>query len=104
MSRDEKHVGERIAPIVEQNERDRARRSRRSTPDVEVDPETGEERLVTEDGVGPPPTIRPSPPWAEPTSASGAGASGGPLRLDPHVRARGGGPIWATHAEHFEEE
>ncbi|RZO54499.1 MAG: hypothetical protein EVA89_27885 [Sandaracinaceae bacterium] len=104
MSRDEEHVPERTAPIVEQNERVCARRSPRSAPDVEVDPDTGEERLVTEDVVGPPPTIRPSSPWAEPRSASGAGASGGPLRLDPHVRARGGGPIWATHAEHFEEE
>ncbi|MEQ8457914.1 MAG: hypothetical protein RLO52_36450 [Sandaracinaceae bacterium] len=54
MSRDEKHVGERTAPIVEQNERDRARRSRRSAPDVEADPETGEDRLVTEDVVAPP--------------------------------------------------
>ena len=65
MSRDEKHVRERTAPIVEQNERVRARRSPRSAPDVEVDPETGEERLVTEDGVAPTPTIRPAHDPAE---------------------------------------
>lgn len=57
-TRDEEHVRKRtaiLAPIVGLNERVRARRSRRSAPDVEADPETGEERLVTEDGVTPRP-------------------------------------------------
>lgn len=40
------------APIAEQNERVRARNARRPSPDVEVDPETGEE-LDTEDPVEP---------------------------------------------------
>ena len=45
--------GALLAPIREQNERVRARKARRTAPDVDVDPETGEELLVTEDVLEP---------------------------------------------------